>query len=88
MPIAAAMDAAERFGLRLRKLRDQADISQPELARRSGLPQSSISTWEAGITEPRWSAVVALAKALGVDTTAFEDLPEDGASPGQPDDAD
>lgn len=60
-----------RFGIRLRELRMKAGVSQLELSRRTGFSQASISEWEAGISEPRVSAVPTLAAALGVKGSAF-----------------
>jgi transcriptional regulator with XRE-family HTH domain len=52
----------------LKGLREKADISQQELAFRSGLSVSVISQIEQGKKEdPRLSTIVALADALGVD---------------------
>jgi transcriptional regulator with XRE-family HTH domain len=61
----------KQFGPKLRELREAAGLSQKELAERSGLSQNGISHWERGDREPGWSAVLALAEALGVDVSAF-----------------
>lgn len=44
----------------------RARLSQAELAKRAGVPQSSVSTWLAGKREPSLAAFVAIADALGV----------------------
>jgi transcriptional regulator with XRE-family HTH domain len=46
------------------------------LAKRSGLSQKAISSWEVGDREPMLSAVVALAQALGVEITDFLEQPK------------
>src|SRR5262245_4628839 len=63
--------AAERFGARLKELREQAGLTQQELADRVETTVRTISRLETGVQEPTWTAVVALADALGVDCRAF-----------------
>jgi transcriptional regulator with XRE-family HTH domain len=65
----------KQFGDRLKDLRERAGVTQRELAARAGLGQKTISNWEQGISEPVWSNVLALAKALGLDCRAFEQEP-------------
>jgi transcriptional regulator with XRE-family HTH domain len=66
-----------QFGSRLRALRKQAGLTQPELAERAELASETISRMETG----KWSnttieVVERLATALGVALTAFfEDAP-------------
>ncbi len=60
-----------RFGERLQELRQQAGLSQPELATASGLPVGSIRHYEQGRREPYWQVVFKLASALGVSSEAF-----------------
>jgi transcriptional regulator with XRE-family HTH domain len=50
----------------IRELREQAGISQRELARRSGVHYMSIYQWEAGKHRPRFDQMRAVARALGV----------------------
>jgi transcriptional regulator with XRE-family HTH domain len=61
----------QHFGSRLKELREQAGLSQKDLAGRAGLGQKSVSNWEQGTREPSWSNVVALAQALGVSCEDF-----------------
>jgi transcriptional regulator with XRE-family HTH domain len=63
---------AERFGEKLRALREAADMTQQDLADRVGVRWESVSRWERGTREPAWSDVLKLAEALGVDCTAFQ----------------
>jgi transcriptional regulator with XRE-family HTH domain len=51
---------------RLRKLRDQAALSQTDLAERSGVSRATIADLEAGKRPARPSTRRKLAKALGV----------------------
>ena len=68
--------AEQSFGEKLRELRKAKGLSQQQLADATGLSQNAISQWEANAREPGWSAVQALATALGVDCTAFAVSPE------------
>jgi transcriptional regulator with XRE-family HTH domain len=67
----------EWFASRLKELRERVGLSQKELADKARLSHRAISHWEQGVRQPRWSNVVALAEALGVDCRAF--LVEPGA---------
>jgi transcriptional regulator with XRE-family HTH domain len=63
---------AERFGPRLRSLREAVGLTQQQLADRVGVKWESVSRWERGTREPSWGNVLALGKALGVPCTAFQ----------------
>src|SRR5215831_10628464 len=80
------MDEASWFGARLRELREQAGLTQQQLAEQCGVKWEAVSRWERGTREPSWSHVVALAKALGVECTAFleDPAPATPAGPGRP----
>ena len=74
------------FGLRLRELREQAGLSQAQLAKESGLSHRGISYYEEQRREPTWPAVLAMAVALGVEVQAFcqEPAPRKKAKRGRP----
>jgi transcriptional regulator with XRE-family HTH domain len=59
------------LGARIRKAREQANLSQAELARRIGMSKTSMHAIEGGHTDPRASRIVAIAQALGVSTDAL-----------------
>src|SRR5687767_14327058 len=60
------------LGDSIRELREARDISQRELARRSGVKQPIISRIEAGDTlNPRYETLRAIAEALNVPLTAI-----------------
>jgi transcriptional regulator with XRE-family HTH domain len=61
------------FAQKLKQLRDRAGMSQEALARAAGMSVGNVHNYEQGIREPRWRAVVLLARALGVDSRAFEE---------------
>lgn len=52
---------------RLRTAREEADLSQKELAQRLGVSQAAVSTWESGTRQPGVDDIYALAEALDVD---------------------
>jgi transcriptional regulator with XRE-family HTH domain len=64
---------AMTFGGRLKELREAAGLSQDGLARAAGLSTSTVAKIERLDIDPSWTTVQALAKALGVDCTAFQD---------------
>ena len=58
-------------GQRLRKLRDERDVSMRALARQSGLSANALSMIERGLTSPSVSTLNKLSVALQVPITAF-----------------
>lgn len=76
-----------RFGALLRTYRERARLTQPELARRAGTADSSISQWENGHRGRRLQrdTIIRLAEAIGLDgedrtallEAAGRDIPED-----------
>lgn len=65
---------------RIEESRRARGWSQAELARRSGTTQQAVQRYESGEREPRVSAVVAMASALGVTVSYLLGLdpPDDG----------
>jgi len=59
------------FADQLKRLREDAGISQYELARRAGLSKQAMSQLELGQRQPSWATVVKLAEALDVSVEAF-----------------
>jgi transcriptional regulator with XRE-family HTH domain len=59
------------FAERLKRLREAAGLTQPELAGRAGMNRFGVAKLEQGVREPSWGTVQALARALGVDVNAF-----------------
>ena len=54
------------FSGHLRTLRQEASLSRAELARRAGVPVSTLRNWENGRGFPSMAALLRLAEALGV----------------------
>jgi len=61
----------ETFADRLRLLRERADITPYRLAQLSGIAKQTVSRLEAGLMQPSWATVQALARGLGVEVGAF-----------------
>src|SRR5947208_2088838 len=69
------------FGARLKELREEAGLTQPELAERAGMNRFGIAKIEQGVSEPSWDSVVKLCGALGVTCDAFMQSPASLPSP-------
>lgn len=54
------------FGGHLRTLREEAGVARAELARKAGVPISTLRNWEDGRGFPGVPAFLGLAEALGV----------------------
>ena len=59
------------FGEQLRGLQGASGLSQPELARRAGVPVSTLRNWEADRGFSRLADCMRLARALGVPVERF-----------------
>jgi transcriptional regulator with XRE-family HTH domain len=79
------MDSS-KFGMRLKELREQAGLTQPQLAEQAKLSKAGIADLEQGRREPSWATVQALCAALGVSCEAFNQEPAERpvAGPGRP----
>ena len=58
--------ARERFGTRLRSLRERAGLTQTELGQAVGVSQRNVATWERNSSVPAEAMVERLAVFLGV----------------------
>jgi transcriptional regulator with XRE-family HTH domain len=56
----------------LKRIGEDAGMSQYALAKQSGISKQALSQLELGTSKPTWDTVQALAAALGVDCTAFQ----------------
>src|SRR5262245_60566791 len=78
------MEEKLKFSERLRKLRESAGLSQPELAELSGVAVGTIRNFEQGISWPRWDILQRLTLGLGVSAGVWDGLedekPHDGKS--------
>jgi transcriptional regulator with XRE-family HTH domain len=64
-----------KFCDRLKAIREKQGLTQQQLADASGMHRVQITRLEAGQHVPSWDTVQALAAALGVDCTAFQESP-------------
>jgi transcriptional regulator with XRE-family HTH domain len=63
---------ARWLGRRLREIRTEKELSQYELAKRSGVTKQAIGRIENGVAfEPTWTTIQLLIHALGVPCTEF-----------------
>jgi transcriptional regulator with XRE-family HTH domain len=60
------------FAAKLKELRTQANLTQSELAKRSGVPLGTLQGFEQGHREPTYGTLLKLARGLGVGLSAFE----------------
>lgn len=61
------MDVRKKVGANVRLFREKAEVSQEELADRSGLHRTYISGVERGVRNPTVLVLAKIAKALGVE---------------------
>ena len=61
------------IGENIKRLRKKARYSQEQIARKLGLTQGSVSSWETGRNNPEASQLAELAKILGVSVEDFFD---------------
>jgi transcriptional regulator with XRE-family HTH domain len=57
------------MGMRIRKLREERDMSQTELARKAKISREYVNKLEAGRYDPTVGVLQKLARALGVPVT-------------------
>ena len=72
------------FTAKLFNLMAAESVSQSELSRRSGVPQTTISAYLRRATKPSWAHVQSLSKALGVSCDALTDDPPEPVAPARP----
>ena len=80
------MASADWFAGRLRELREEAAMTQAELAAKAGLTREGVAQLETGRRKPAWETVLALCGALGCSCEAFTRPPAErpSAGPGRP----
>ena len=65
------MSVLRDFGAAVRALRDEAGLSQEDLAHRAGLDRTYVSGVERGVRNPTLKVIDRLAQALGTDATGL-----------------
>ncbi len=61
------------IGEKIYDLRRRQDLTQDELAARTGVSKQVVTKWELGMGEPTYSQLVAIADCFGVDVTEFSE---------------
>jgi DNA-binding XRE family transcriptional regulator len=72
VPARAVFDQAYGIARQIVELRAQHQLTQIELAERTGLPQAQISRIERGVVSPTSITLVKIADALGADLCLVE----------------
>lgn len=72
----------DRFGRRVRSLRRLRDITQADLAERTGLSIEYVSKVERGLTSPSFASITSIADALHVPVSSLFDFSELDDNPG------
>ena len=67
------MTKRETMGDRLKRLREEAGLSQPKLARAAGVPVGTLRNWEQNLRVPRLDTAFKVAKALGISLDVLAD---------------
>lgn len=60
------MDETEIFGIIIKKIRTQKDLSQEKLAEKSGLDRTFISLIETGKRNPTLTTILKISRALNI----------------------
>lgn len=66
----------QAFQIRLQALLDDADISAYRLSQLSGITKQTISRYLSGHREPTFFAVLAMARAMNVSLSVFDNVTE------------
>lgn len=64
-------EVAAAFGQALRQAREEAGVSQEELAHRAGIDRTFVSRAERGANQPALATVLQLAHALGLSAVSL-----------------
>lgn len=66
----------------IRHQREQAALTQPELATRAGVPLATLRNSEQGRTQPTWRTMVRIARALRISLDTFAGLEDETTASG------
>jgi transcriptional regulator with XRE-family HTH domain len=72
------------FADRLKEEREKKGVSAYALSKSCGLSRQALNKLEAGLRQPAWDTVQRIARALGLDCTAFADESIDMPEPAAP----
>lgn len=79
------MNILRQFGSAVRKLREQAGLSQEGLADRAGLDRTYVSGVERGVRNPTLKVIYKLTRALGSDLQRIFSMVQHQTSPSDED---
>ena len=65
------------FGDNFRKMRQEAGLSQKEVAKKLGIYQSNVSDWENDISRPEYERLIQLTKLYGCTIAELLGIEED-----------
>lgn len=65
------------FGDNFRKIRQEAGLSQKEVAKKLGIYQSNVSDWENDISRPEYERLIQLTKLYGCTIAELLGIEED-----------
>jgi transcriptional regulator with XRE-family HTH domain len=57
--------ANEKFGMRVRELREHKRLGQEQLGKQLGVKKQTVSNWERGVTQPSRRMRIRILKLLG-----------------------
>ena len=69
------------FGEKLKLLREQRNVTQSELARKLGVTQQTVASWECGRTEPNIASIKSMSEIFEVGVQTFFDKPDEENGP-------
>ena len=75
------MISAEALGIKIKKLRNEKNLSQQQLADMMFVTRKAVSNWEAGKRMPDINMLTRLSRALGTDTRVFLDIDDENEPP-------
>jgi len=65
------MSSPPAVNISIRQIRETAGVTQAELARRLGVPQSLVNRWESPAGRPKVATLQRIADALGLNLTVI-----------------
>lgn len=70
----------ETMGMRLKRIRQQAGLSQADLAKAADIPVGTLRNWEQGIRAPLFDTAAKIARALDVSLDDLAGIRRRGSS--------
>ena len=64
----------KQLGIKIKQIREKKKMTLNQLGKKMGYSGATISRWERGLKEPKYSAIVSLEKALKIKLTSLKDV--------------